>query len=431
MILSPDQQAALSDISTLLTQTDKREHILTGGPGTGKSYLTSMIIELAEKSGYQIILCATTNPACKILSDFTDREAHTIHKILDLIVKTNYQTDETYLQHIIRNEGPMIDQVTWGNNAPILLVIDEDSYLDRELVEYVRALLVDDDRIIVLYVGDQDQLPPVDYEEPYIFTQEIPKSTLVVDHRFAPDSQMAIIANALKKNIRSKDYFLVPIEDGPDITVTQGSEILDIMTKLYSSIEYANDPFYVRSIAYKNTTVDKMNLFIREMFTKEHDYQKGERLIVTKALIRKNKSVVDNGSIVTVEHAERTIFEGIDCQLLKLSGDKKDFQAYYSLDYKKRARVKNKLVKAAQDKKGTWKAVYRFIESWIDLKDMHACTIHKSQGGSFKNVILHLEDLVECTDATLLARLLLVGVSRASEHVYVIGKVPPNLLEQC
>jgi exodeoxyribonuclease V alpha subunit len=58
--------------------------ILTGGPGTGKTTTLNGIITLFERRGMKVALCAPTGRAAKRLSEVTNREASTIHRLLEV-----------------------------------------------------------------------------------------------------------------------------------------------------------------------------------------------------------------------------------------------------------------------------------------------------------------------------------------------------------
>ena len=56
--------------------------VLTGGPGTGKTTTLRAVIDSADASGLQMMLCAPTGQAAKRMGMATGREATTIHRML-------------------------------------------------------------------------------------------------------------------------------------------------------------------------------------------------------------------------------------------------------------------------------------------------------------------------------------------------------------
>ncbi len=116
--------------------------VLTGGPGTGKTTTVKAIVRAQEAAGRRVLLCAPTGRAAKRLSDATDREASTIHRLL----QWNPQRREFQ-----RDSANPLD-------AEIVLV-DEASMVDLQLAGHLVAAVAPSSRLVL--VGDVDQLPPV------------------------------------------------------------------------------------------------------------------------------------------------------------------------------------------------------------------------------------------------------------------------------
>lgn len=56
--------------------------VITGGPGSGKTTLTRVLVHMLANRVEDIVLCAPTGRAARRLSDATGREARTIHRLL-------------------------------------------------------------------------------------------------------------------------------------------------------------------------------------------------------------------------------------------------------------------------------------------------------------------------------------------------------------
>ena len=115
--------------------------VLTGGPGTGKTTTTIGIISAYREAGAKIVLAAPTGRAAKRLSETTEMEAKTIHRLLEVKPPNGYQRNE---------ENPLEGDV---------LIVDECSMIDIMLM-YNLLKAVPDDMTLIL-VGDVDQLPSV------------------------------------------------------------------------------------------------------------------------------------------------------------------------------------------------------------------------------------------------------------------------------
>jgi exodeoxyribonuclease V alpha subunit len=121
--------------------TDK-VHIITGGPGTGKSTITNAILAISHKLTDKILLAAPTGRAAKRMTQITHKLAFTIHALLEMDFASG--------------------GFKRGKENPLdcdLLIVDEASMIDTQLLFHLlRAIPA---RARVLFVGDIDQLPSV------------------------------------------------------------------------------------------------------------------------------------------------------------------------------------------------------------------------------------------------------------------------------
>ena len=70
----------------------------------------------------------------------------------------------------------------------------------------------------------------------------------------------------------------------------------------------------------------------------------------------------------------------------------------------------------ADVKKGKydWRTYYGFVENFADFKYNHAITVHKSQGSTYKDVILNVKNLNMNKNNKEKQRLFYTGITRAS-----------------
>jgi exodeoxyribonuclease V alpha subunit len=134
--LSDEQKRAV------ILAASERVVILTGGPGVGKSHTTRAIVEFWEAMGKRVVLASPTGRAARRLSELSQRQACTLHRLLEYEPRSGYfQRDET---------------------RPIsadCIVIDEFSMADLFLVHaLMKAVSI---HAQLLMVGDVDQLPSV------------------------------------------------------------------------------------------------------------------------------------------------------------------------------------------------------------------------------------------------------------------------------
>jgi exodeoxyribonuclease V alpha subunit len=135
--------------------------IITGGPGTGKTYTAGYLIKtildnikLAEGQIFEIALASPTGKAAENLQNSLKKAfqtksvnvnltAKTIHSLLGI---NPYRTEPKYTPH-----NPL---------SADLILIDESSMIDVKMMAQLFSSIKEGARLILL--GDKDQLPPVE-----------------------------------------------------------------------------------------------------------------------------------------------------------------------------------------------------------------------------------------------------------------------------
>jgi exodeoxyribonuclease V alpha subunit len=117
--------------------------IITGGPGTGKSTICKAVLAAWDAAGVSpVALCAPTGKAARRLSEQTQREASTIHRLLGY--------------------NPILGGFCHGKEERLehqAIIVDEASMVDVELAAALLEAVADGARVV--FVGDVDQLPSV------------------------------------------------------------------------------------------------------------------------------------------------------------------------------------------------------------------------------------------------------------------------------
>lgn len=123
-----------------------RVSILTGGPGTGKTFTTKIIIEWAKSRELVIVQAAPTGKAAKRMMEATQMVASTIHVMLGCMVDPS---------------GQFVFGYNKDNPIPAdLVILDEISMLTNNLMARVMEA-IDIKRTRLLLIGDENQLPSV------------------------------------------------------------------------------------------------------------------------------------------------------------------------------------------------------------------------------------------------------------------------------
>ncbi|HSX37330.1 MAG TPA: ATP-dependent RecD-like DNA helicase [Chlamydiales bacterium] len=135
-------QFAAQQKEAIFQSLTSKVHIITGGPGTGKSTITNAILKVMEKRTDKIFLTAPTGRAAKRLSQITRRKAFTLHSILEMDFKTG--------------------GFKRGREHPLncdFIIIDEASMIDTPLLFHLLCAIPSHANLLL--VGDIDQLPSV------------------------------------------------------------------------------------------------------------------------------------------------------------------------------------------------------------------------------------------------------------------------------
>ncbi|MFN8483853.1 MAG: ATP-dependent RecD-like DNA helicase [Anaerolineae bacterium] len=162
--------------------------ILTGGPGTGKTYTLRAILKLLEARRHSVLLAAPTGRAAKRINEATGHAAKTLHRLLE------FKPGQSF----IRDEQNPLDAD--------MVIVDETSMIDLLLMNSLMKAV--DVGSHLLLVGDVDQLPSVgagNVLRDLIASEVIPVVRLETIFRQAEES--GIVVNAHRINAGQMPVF--------------------------------------------------------------------------------------------------------------------------------------------------------------------------------------------------------------------------------
>lgn len=183
--------------------------VITGGPGTGKTTIINCIVDIFENLGLKVKMAAPTGRAAKRMSQATEREAKTIHRLLEIGTHPDEEPDE------LEYETSTIECD--------VLIVDEASMIDISLMNVLLKSMQAGTRLII--VGDADQLPSVG---PGNVLRDIIESGAVkvvrLNQIFRQGRESMIVQNAHLINegkmpllgIKNSDFFLDRTSDMED-----------------------------------------------------------------------------------------------------------------------------------------------------------------------------------------------------------------------
>jgi exodeoxyribonuclease V alpha subunit len=174
--LSDEQQRAVWETC------ENKVSIITGGPGTGKTTITRVVVRALGEVGLKVRLAAPTGRAAKRLAEATGFSASTLHRLLGFSPDGGFEHCE---------EKKLKADV---------LVVDEASMLDCRLFVSLLKALPRACRLIL--IGDEHQLPSVGVGNvlgDLLHSGVIPVSRLTRIYRQARESMIVVNAHRINE----------------------------------------------------------------------------------------------------------------------------------------------------------------------------------------------------------------------------------------
>lgn len=358
-------------------------NILTGGPGTGKSYTVKSIIHTYEKHGLKVNLLAPTGKAAQRLFQSTGRPAETLHRFLKLLPESA----------IIENQS-LLDSNEFLDTD--LLIIDESSMLDLYVV-YQCLKRLNPMRTGILYVGDINQLPPVGIG--YFFRDVIESNLINVarlefTHRMSEDSSVYQNAYNLMHGLplrldKTEDFEFIEENNAEKIEEI----VLDIYSKLLMEGNTSLDIQVLSPVREGVLGVKSLNNLIRPIANPNFDEEMSKS---SKAL----SFIAGDKVMQTDNNYELMVFNG-DTGIVKNYDIVKDKTIIEFGDPNFRIEEKE------YDKK---------ILNQLDLA--YCITIHKSQGSDYPYIILPIYNKHYYQ---LYTKLVYTAMTRTKKKLFIIG----------
>jgi exodeoxyribonuclease V alpha subunit len=362
--------------------------LLIGGGGMGKSWLQQILLKLIEKKNYRVALLAPTGKASKVMTNYTGRQASTIHR------KAGVFGDE--------EEGSK--QITED-----VIIVDESSMCDIFiLAKFFKALVNENAR--VLFVGDDFQLPSVgvgNFLYDSINSNSIKISRLKKVFRQAEGGILNVATDTREGKAFLNEGAEGRVQFGKDCVfwLTDSDYIRDGVIANYKKVinsgRWTQDDVVILTPTNKGKlgTVE-LNKEIQKIANPKSSRKK-EKLVGAKGyetIYRVGDAVmniVNTYDIDTVDGGVADIFNGDTGKIIDIDEAEKVF--IVEIDG---IQVKMKF--------GT--ILTNLVHAWVT-------TIHKSQGSQYKVVIVIAD---KSMTYQLNANLLYTGFSRAKEYMLVL-----------
>ena len=254
--------------------------LLRGYAGTGKTTCVSVLVNVIEQLGIRYVLLAPTGRAARVLANYSNRSAGTIHRHI------------YYSKQMRTGEG--VFELKENELNDTLFIVDEASMIGHAQNEPFNDLLDDlishvysGDGCKLMMIGDTAQLPPVGSPESpalqmdhlksqyYLNIAEVELSEVI---RQQEGSGILANATALRELINAKEAKLPTLKTAHYKDVTRiESDLQDFLENAYSA--YGKDDMIV--ITRSNKRANLFNQQIRQrILWLEEEINAGDRMMV-------------------------------------------------------------------------------------------------------------------------------------------------------
>ena len=175
--LTQAQEHILKRLKSFITESNDRVFVLKGYAGTGKTTLVRFLIPYLEEKKIQYQLLATTGRAAKVLSNYTDYEARTIHSMIYDYKALNKDLSEVDDNTKLDNTGQIyidFEAVQIESENRCVYIVDEASMISDEETKNITQAKFGTGKLLTelleydknpqskyVFIGDPCQLPPI------------------------------------------------------------------------------------------------------------------------------------------------------------------------------------------------------------------------------------------------------------------------------
>ncbi len=451
--LTTKQDVFLQEITVFLTnEIPQQIYVLKGYAGTGKTTLISTVVNHLRYVNRSAILLAPTGRAAKVMSNYSNKAAFTIHKHI-------------YYPKPSSSGGTMQFSMKANRYKNTLFVVDEASMIadssSSDSSMYPHGSLLDDliyyvysgHNCKLLLIGDSAQLPPVNKtDSPALNTDllsldyQMQIQSVELDQVMRQDQDSGILYNATELRSLLDSYFFdtftFKLKGFKDIvSLVDGYDIQDAIFDAYSNSGPQETAFIVRS----NKRANAYNMQIRmRILDKESEVSPGDLLMVVKNnyFWLKDSQVTDfiaNGDIIEVLQIYKTIelygFRFAQVKVRMIDYPSMDsFETIICLDtltsespaltYEQQNALYQQVLLDYPECSSGYQKIKKVKENpyfnALQVKFSYAITCHKSQGGQWETVFIEQPYLPEGITIDYI-RWLYTAMTRAKNKLYLIG----------
>lgn len=457
--LNEQQIKALLILEDFVNNSKKYNNVITlsGYAGTGKSTLVSIFDKYLKMHHISPVYSAPTHRANAVTQmNNPEAKVSTLHSLFGLSPVIDL-TDNIYDLRKLKNEQKSKPKLKDNK----ILIIDESSMISKALYKFIEEYK-NEHNVKVIYVGDQAQLSPVNDDSiSPVFTGNQTKIQLTKVERTGDN---AILEESTR--LRNGEDFSYETRDNVEFTnsTDRTNEIIDATV---NSEEFKNNKLYFRILSATNDMLTNANNRVRKILFGDNPSQIeiGDILMGYNNVLDpdgQQDRVISNSIdyvVTQVGEKETNRICGISVsgwkitisevnndnsrQIFVLDRNTSDEKLQQLSDYYQNINVQINqafaehnyaLIDNLYSLKADFEANIILMRDYIGSNNRlllrksldygYAHTIHKSQGGTYNNVLIYADTIDRFQDPQVRQQLKYVAVSRAKDNVTVLTSHP-------
>ena len=431
--------------------------VLKGYAGTGKTTVISTIVNNLIEINKKYVLLAPTGRAAKVIANYSNKPAFTIHKKIYFPKKSSGGGVSFTLQpNKHKNTIFIVDEASMISDANSDSKLYENGSLLDDLISYVYS----GTNCKMILLGDTAQLPPVNLDiSPALDTHTLAVhydkeiESIELDEVMRQEESSGILFNATELRELLKDNFVTDfqfdVKKYKDIVrLTDGYDIQDAIQSAYSNYSIEDTAFIVRS----NKRANQYNEQIRtRILDRESELSTGDFLMVVKnnyfwlkdsdeAGFIANGDIIEVLEIFGIQELYSFQFAKVKIRMVDYP-DQKPFETVLLLDtiksespsltYEESNRLYQEVLKDYEGEtkfKQFQKVKNNDYFNALQVKFSYAITCHKSQGGQWNTVFIEQPYLPDGINSDYI-RWLYTAMTRAKNKLYLIGFKDESFVE--
>ncbi len=423
--------------------------VLKGFAGTGKTTVISTIVNSLIEIKIKYVLLAPTGRAAKVISNYSNKPAFTIHKKIYFPKKVSGGGLRFVLQ-----PNKHKNTIFFVDEASMISDVSSDSkmYENGSLLDDLISYIYKGENCKLILIGDTAQLPPVQLDiSPALNTDTLELNygkeiqTIELDEVMRQEQNSGILFNATElRELLNENFiteFKFKLQTFKDIIrLSDGYDIQDAINQSYSNYSIEDTCFIVRS----NKRANQYNQQIRtKILDKESDLSVGDFLMVVKnnyfwlkdadeAGFIANGDIIEVLEIFSFKELYGFNFAKVKVRMIDYPNQKPLETIVLlntitsespSLTYDESNKLYQEVMK---DYEGETKfKMFQKVKdneffNALQVKFSYAITCHKSQGGQWNTVFVEQPYLPDGVDNDYI-RWLYTAITRAKDKLYLIG----------